>query len=99
MRATRVFDEKQLPFTVVKLLNLLYPKDSHRYGDEPVNLSRVQGNPCQQVAIVGMSCRVPGANDADELWKLLKEGKDMCQEVYSTLSHSPSSKIAMRRPC
>ena len=99
MRATRVFDEKQLPFTVVKLLNLLYPKHSHRYGDEPVNLSRVQGNPCQQVAIVGMSCRVPGANDADELWKLLKEGKDMCQEVYSTLSHSPSSKIAMRRPC
>ncbi|SAM86458.1 related to polyketide synthase [Ustilago bromivora] len=85
MRATRVFDEKQLPFTVVKLLNLLYPKDSHRYGDEPVNLSRVQGNPCQQVAIVGMSCRVPGANDADELWKLLKEGKDMCQEIPTRL--------------
>lgn len=83
MTATKIFDDKQLPYNIVKLLNLLYPKDSHRYEDEPVKLSRVQGNPCQQVAIVGMSCRVPGANDADELWKILKEGKDMCQEVSS----------------
>ncbi|KAJ1018548.1 hypothetical protein NDA16_004830 [Ustilago loliicola] len=85
MTATSTFDDKQLPYKVVKLLNLLYPKDSLRYGDEPVKLSRVEGNPCQQVAIVGMSCRVPGANDADELWKLLKEGKDMCQEIPSRL--------------
>lgn len=75
------FNSLKIPYTPVKLLDLLYPKDSHRFGDEPVKLSKVQGNPCNQIAIVGMSCRVPGANDADELWRLLKEGHDMCEEV------------------
>lgn len=83
MRITRAFDSHQTLYKPVKLLHLLYPKDNHRFGDEPVKLSKVQGNPCEQVAIVGMSCRVPGANDADELWQLLKEGKDMCEEVSS----------------
>lgn len=67
--------------TPLKLLDLLCSKDSHRFGDEPVHLSKVRGNPCQQVAIIGMSCRVPGADDSDELWQLLKDGKDMCETV------------------
>jgi phthiocerol/phenolphthiocerol synthesis type-I polyketide synthase C len=28
------------------------------------------------IAIVGMSCRLPGANDPDELWSMLIEGRD-----------------------
>ncbi len=28
------------------------------------------------IAIIGMSCRLPGANDPDELWSLLIEGRD-----------------------
>ena len=28
------------------------------------------------IAIVGMSCRLPGANSAEEYWELLAEGKD-----------------------
>lgn len=79
--AAETFNSLEIPYTPVKVLNLLCPKDSNRFGDEPVKLSKVQGNPCNQIAIVGMSCRVPGADDADELWKLLKEGRDMCEEV------------------
>ncbi|SPO31866.1 related to polyketide synthase [Ustilago trichophora] len=85
MAATRSFDSLQLPYIAVKLLHLLYPKDSYRFGDEPVKLSKVQGNPCQQIAVIGLSCRVPGANDAEQLWQLLKEGKDMCEEIPSRL--------------
>ncbi|SPO31980.1 related to polyketide synthase [Ustilago trichophora] len=85
MAVTRSFDSLQLPYIPVKLLHLLYPKDSYRFGDEPVKLSKMQGNPCQQIAIIGMSCRVPGASDAEELWQLLKEGKDMCEEIPSRL--------------
>lgn len=97
LTAARSFESLQMPYVPVKLLHLLYPKDSHRFGDEPVPLSKVQGNPCQQIAIVGMSCRVPGANDADELWRLLEEGKDMCEEVSRLLSfrchHPPPRRL------
>lgn len=34
-----------------------------------------------RIAIVGMSGRVPGAEDAEEFWDLLMAGKDMCEEV------------------
>ncbi|SNX88100.1 related to polyketide synthase [Melanopsichium pennsylvanicum] len=83
--AIQAFDSLEQPYDPVKLLHLLYPKDGHRYGDEPVNLSKVQGSPCQQVAIIGMSCRLPGANDADELWQLLMEGKSTCEEIPDRL--------------
>ncbi|KAI3489897.1 hypothetical protein L1887_45990 [Cichorium endivia] len=82
---TRHLTSQAMPHEHVKLLNLLSPKDSQRFGNEPVHLSKVQGNPCEQIAIVGMSCRVPGASDADDLWKLLKEGKDTLQEIPERL--------------
>ncbi|PWY98393.1 hypothetical protein BCV70DRAFT_220814 [Testicularia cyperi] len=75
---------KLMPMTT-DLRNALYAKDGQRYGDEPVSLSAVKGNPCQQIAIIGMSCRVPGADDPDALWKLLEEGKDMCRQIPETL--------------
>jgi acyl transferase domain-containing protein len=33
------------------------------------------------VAIVGMACRLPGATDLDELWRLLIEGRSMTQRL------------------
>ncbi|MFJ9112622.1 SDR family NAD(P)-dependent oxidoreductase [Streptomyces sp. NPDC102283] len=33
------------------------------------------------VAVVGMSCRVPGAEDADAFWRLLNDGVDAITEV------------------
>ena len=33
------------------------------------------------VAIVGMACRFPGANDTDEFWKLLEEGECHIKEI------------------
>jgi asperthecin polyketide synthase len=39
-------------------------------------------NPSQKLAIVGMSCRLPGgANDPELFWKLLMEGRNTCTTV------------------
>ena len=35
------------------------------------------------VAVVGMSCRIAGANNPDEFWQMLDEGRDMIREVPS----------------
>lgn len=35
----------------------------------------------EDVAIIGMSCRTAGARNADELWRLLTEERDMISEV------------------
>ncbi|GAC94989.1 polyketide synthase [Pseudozyma hubeiensis SY62] len=83
--AAEKFSSHMIAYVPLKLLDRLYPKDSHRYGDEPVPSSKVRGTPCQQIAIIGLSCKVPGANDADELWQLLKEGKSMCEEIPENL--------------
>ncbi|PJZ68820.1 hypothetical protein CH373_15490 [Leptospira perolatii] len=44
----------------------------------PPNTSNVE-----PVAIIGMSCKFPGANSLEEFWKLLSEGKDAISEVPS----------------
>jgi myxalamid-type polyketide synthase MxaD len=35
----------------------------------------------EPIAVVGMSCRLPGANDIASLWQLLREGRCSIQEV------------------
>lgn len=37
----------------------------------------------EDVAIVGMACRMPGANDVSEFWQLLKSGKSAVGEIPS----------------
>lgn len=35
----------------------------------------------EPIAVVGMSCRFPGANNSQEFWQLLQDGKDAITEV------------------
>jgi acyl transferase domain-containing protein len=35
----------------------------------------------EKIAIIGMSCRFPGANNIDEFWQVLLEGKDVIGEI------------------
>lgn len=37
----------------------------------------------EDVAVVGMSCRIAGANNPDEFWRMLDEGRDMISEIPS----------------
>lgn len=37
----------------------------------------------EDIAVVGMSCRIAGANNPDEFWRMLDEGRDMISEIPS----------------
>lgn len=53
--------------------------------------SVVQGYPKDAIAVIGMSCRFPGADSVDEFWELLKEGKSMLSEI-------PEARFGRGRP-
>ena len=53
--------------------------------------SVAQGYPKDAIAIIGMSCRFPGADSIDEYWKLLTEGKSMLSEI-------PEARFGRGRP-
>lgn len=38
------------------------------------------------VAIVGMSCRMPGAETLEEFWEVLERGRDLCMKVSLLLA-------------
>src|SRR4051794_6539205 len=44
-------------------------------------LDAAQANRSEPIAIVGMGCRVPGADGPDAFWQLLSEGRDAIGEV------------------
>ncbi len=51
----------------------------------PVNLSAVKGTAAESIAVIGTSCRVPGAESLDEFWQNLVDGKDMCEKIPDRL--------------
>ena len=44
--------------------------------DARARLARAEGAAREPIAIIGLGCRVPGANDPAGFWKLLREGRD-----------------------
>ena len=38
----------------------------------------------EPIAIIGMSCRAPGAKNSDELWDLIRAGKDAISDIPSS---------------
>ncbi|GAB3684537.1 hypothetical protein GCM10027597_33750 [Saccharopolyspora tripterygii] len=48
----------------------------------------------RSVAVVGMSCRVPGANNPDQLWELLRRGVDATSETPAERYDAPALRAA-----
>jgi|GEM_PF-3643001 len=44
-------------------------------------LHQLQQEKHEPIAIIGMGCRVPGAENLDDYWTILSEGKDQISEV------------------
>ncbi|TGJ81029.1 hypothetical protein E0Z10_g7743 [Xylaria hypoxylon] len=50
------------------------------------------------IAIIGAACRLPGANDLDELWDLISKGTSKCEEVRASRSTVQGSFRASQDP-
>nr|QBF51754.1 type I polyketide synthase [Streptomyces caniferus] len=49
-------------------------------GSEPAG-SRISSPDGEPIAVIGLSCRLPGAADPDALWRLLREGRSALTEA------------------
>ncbi|MBP5971175.1 SDR family NAD(P)-dependent oxidoreductase [Brasilonema sp. CT11] len=62
-----------------------YLSSSHRLllalKEARKKLETVEAEKNEPIAIVGMGCRFPGANNLDEFWQLLKNGREAITEV------------------
>jgi acyl transferase domain-containing protein/acyl carrier protein len=78
---------RKLPATLIWSYPNIAALARHLAGDtrEPVRDETALARPSRSepIAIVGMACRFPGANDVGAYWKLLREGRDAIQEVPS----------------
>jgi hypothetical protein len=41
----------------------------------------LNGSSIEPIAVIGMGCRFPGANNSESFWQLLRDGVDMISEV------------------
>ncbi|MEL7039114.1 MAG: type I polyketide synthase, partial [Cyanobacteria bacterium J06592_8] len=44
-------------------------------------LTKIESERTEPIAIIGLGCRFPGANNPEEFWRLLQQGKDAISEV------------------
>ena len=50
-------------------------------GAERAAVAAGKGRREGAIAVIGLACRVPGAEDAEEFWQLLEEGRDAIAEI------------------
>jgi amino acid adenylation domain-containing protein len=56
---------------------------------ESVDKLRMENSALEPIAIIAMDCRLPGANDCEELWELCKTGKESI-EFFSPQENDPT---------
>ncbi|WP_413160372.1 SDR family oxidoreductase [Capilliphycus salinus ALCB114379] len=73
--------EYQTPNQLIDYLEERYGSTSQTDTvEKPLKIQK-QPQKFQDIAIIGMACKVPGANNLSEYWNLLKEGRSAIKEV------------------
>lgn len=67
--------------TIERLVNQLFGSGSEKSEEPKLKVNQTSDRVDEPVAIVGMSCRFPGAENVDAFWHLLVNGKDGITEV------------------
>ena len=75
LSATLVYDYPD----IASLSNHLAGIKENIKSDSTINTPQV--NSSEPIAVIGMSCRFPGAKDPESFWKLLRDGVDAISEV------------------
>jgi phthiocerol/phenolphthiocerol synthesis type-I polyketide synthase C len=67
--------------TVAALADALTGGDAPRPRQQPETAAPRPPDDHEPVAVIGMACRLPGAEDVDAFWQLLLDGRDAVTEV------------------
>lgn len=67
--------------TQIKQYAFLMKKASQKISDLQAQIEREKEAQHEPIAIIGMACRVPGANDPEAFWQLLRGGVDAVTQV------------------
>lgn len=59
----------------------LVDRDQSELSDELKNRSSVRGTQANDIAVVGLSCRFPGAENLNAFWELLSAGRSAIRQV------------------
>ncbi|KAH8883265.1 ketoacyl-synt-domain-containing protein, partial [Thozetella sp. PMI_491] len=70
-----------VPLSVSRALRVIRLPVSPRGKTEPPEASADALYPPDAIAVIGMSCKLPGADSMGEFWQLLTEGKSMVERV------------------
>ncbi|GAC1671278.1 MAG: hypothetical protein PVS3B1_10540 [Ktedonobacteraceae bacterium] len=73
--------------TIEALAHYLSGEELHQAEKQPQTGQARQSEPVvdtDTIAIIGLGCRFPGANDGEEFWQLLRNGIDGISEVPTT---------------
>lgn len=57
------------------------PLQAASHGTKSVSYNGASVNSVEPIAIIGLSCRLPGAKNPEEFWQLLRNGRDAIVEV------------------
>lgn len=84
------FHQARLQITKIFAKNMIHDESSVRPSHGPASPSTTD-LPADSIAIVGASCRLPGANDMTELWSLLSKGESRARELSTRRFDLPGS--------
>lgn len=78
--------EYQTPESLAQYIEKIYTQDFAEVAVdkmESIEEDNAKGERVKDIAIIGASLRIPGANSLDEYWKILRDGKCVIREVPS----------------
>ena len=58
-----------------------YLSENTEQKKPPSSENKLNGQSNEPIAVIGMGCRFPGANDPESFWQLLRDGVDMIKEI------------------
>ena len=71
-----------LAYDQPNILSLAQFLAGHSENITPASIEKpTTGNTSEPIAVIGMSCRLPGANDPESFWQLLINGVDAISEI------------------
>src|SRR5690606_35190210 len=95
-----LYDQHNIKLAITTLYQYPILKDLARFlGGESdistIGMRRIEPADRDEIAIIGMSCRFPGARSIDEYWNVLRNGKETTR-FFDDSELDPSIPLSLR---